>query len=80
MNCPLPKCFRHRFVSECKPMHIGQNDEDLKRAAFVFVERHRKFAAVFEQFVYMTPAIERKGEKIGKYRITVEQITEEESQ
>jgi hypothetical protein len=76
-KCPVPKWFRNTFVPDCKQMTVGLNDESLKSAALVFVERHYRFAAPFEAFVYTTPRIERKGVSVGKFKITVEVEPEE---
>jgi hypothetical protein len=72
MQCPLPKWFRHRFVSECKPMLVGINDAAQKAASLAIIEKHYRFACPFEAMSFDIPNIERNGEKIGSYRITVE--------
>lgn len=74
MKCPLPKWFRHKCVSECKPMQVGCNDKDAKQAAFVLIERHYRFGAPFEKLELTHGPITRGGDDIGSYRITVERI------
>jgi hypothetical protein len=55
-------------------MIIGQSDEAIKQAAFTMVDLYLRFAAPFESLSYETPEIERRGEKIGKYKVTVEKL------
>ncbi|MBF0553241.1 MAG: hypothetical protein HQK96_01645 [Nitrospirae bacterium] len=71
MRCPIPKWIRRKLVPDCKEMRIGINDENLKRAAFVFIERHFKFCAPYEVFSVTYPDVEREGEKIGTYVVTI---------
>jgi hypothetical protein len=72
MECPVPKWFRRKFVRECRVMQTGYNDEDLKKAAFTFIERHFKLGVPFGAFSIEYPNVEREGRRIGSYRITVE--------
>ena len=76
MKCPLPKWFRYKCVSECKPMQVGLNDESAKQAALTLVERHYKFGAPFEKLELTYHNIERGKENIGSYKITVERMEE----
>jgi hypothetical protein len=55
-------------------MQIGFNDEAAKQAAFVLIERHHRFSAPFERLEMSHTNIQRGGENIGSYRITVERL------
>lgn len=80
----LPCIFR-KLLPECLQKHLPcvtvtakariKISSDLHIAAFPFIDAHYKYALPYEQFEFTTGLILKDDKPIGKFKITVEQIS-----
>jgi hypothetical protein len=60
------------------PNSYDKNNSNLRYAALPFIAAHETYEAPFEEFVYTTGVITKNKESIGKFRIRVSRVEEED--